>query len=146
MVNERVNELVKKYLVLEQKKNAATVNIDGEILKYQSKLQQLQQAKAEATEKFTAKQSLIETEVKEFMETFEDKSYDAGMGKVTSRLTESVFCTDEKSVAEKLKDTEFVRTKIELDKNKIKAEMDSITMKKHGIEITKNLLITIKGK
>lgn len=145
MVNEKINELVKKYKVLEQKKAAATVDLDGEILKYEAKLQKLREEKSKATEKFSKKQKEIEAEVKAFMVSeCDEKTYDAGIGKVSLRITESVFCADEKAAAAMLEGSEFVRTKIELDKNKIKAEMNESTMRKHGIEIKKNYNISIK--
>lgn len=145
MTNERINDLVRKYKVLEQKKAAATIDIDAEILKYQAKLQKLQVEKSEAVEKFVQKQESIEAEIKEFMENeCEEKTYDAGIGKVSLRITESLFCADEKATAVELKGTGYVREKIELDKNKIKAEMSKEEMEKYGISIKENRSMTIK--
>lgn len=144
MTNEKMNTLVKKYKALDQKITEASVELDKDILKVRAKLQELEAKKREATKKYVEKQESIMEKVTDFMKDYEEKSYDAGIGKVVTRVYHSVVCEDEAKTIKRLKSTEFVRTKYVLDKTKIKNEMTSKQMAKAGIEIKESKSVTIK--
>jgi len=147
-MSERLNKLVKKYKIVEQKMAEVVVDIDKEMLKVRNRMQQLQDERNKVLYELENKKKMfkdeIDAEMLEYEKLTEKKTYDAGLGKVSVRVTHALVCDDEEKALKFLKGTGFVREKIELDKNKIKNEMTKTDMKKFGFKIAENKSVTVK--
>lgn len=142
-----LNENLKKFAVIEQKKLLDTADITTKILKLKAKLNALEEEKKVIEDKYEKKQGELKESIENELKENNEKSYKCEFGSVTGRESSSLICLDDKRSLILLKEAgkeEYIRIREELDKTKIKNEMDIKEMKRFGLAIETKILYTVK--